>query len=376
MTPNPQPTVIREGMRGADQQQNHIFSYVSPEERVRKDHPLRAVRSMVDEVLSQLSRRFDAMYAKVGRPSIPPEQLLRAQLLQMLYSIRSERLLMEEVDYNLLFRWFIGLNLDDEVWDATVFTKNRDRLLEADVAKEFLAHVVAQARTKGLTSDEHFTVDGTLLEAWAGAKSFQAKDKKQPPPDDPGNPTVNFRGKQRSNETHASKTDPESLLARKGGGKESKLSYCGNLLVENRNGLIVDAEVFQANGTAERHAALLMLEQIPGTQPVTVGGDKGFDTRDFVKECRNVRVTPHVAQNHERRGGSAIDGRTTRHAGYAISQRKRKRIEECFGWLKTIALMRKVRHRGVCKVDWIFTFACAAYNLVRMRNLATVVAAV
>jgi transposase len=376
MTPNPQPTVIREGMRGADQQQNHIFSYVSPEERVRKDHPLRAVRSMVDEVLSQLSRRFDAMYAKVGRPSIPPEQLLRAQLLQMLYSIRSERLLMEEVDYNLLFRWFIGLNLDDEVWDATVFTKNRDRLLEADVAKEFLAHVVAQARTKGLTSDEHFTVDGTLLEAWAGAKSFQAKDKKQPPPDDPGNPTVNFRGEQRSNETHASKTDPESLLARKGGGKESKLSYCGNLLVENRNGLIVDAKVFQANGTAERDAALLMLEQIPGTQPVTVGGDKGFDTRDFVKECRNVRVTPHVAQNHERRGGSAIDGRTTRHAGYAISQRKRKRIEECFGWLKTIALMRKVRHRGVCKVDWIFTFACAAYNLVRMRNLATVVAAV
>jgi transposase len=278
-------------MRGADQQQNHIFSYVSPEERVRKDHPLRTIRAMVDEVLRQLSWRFDAMYAKVGRPSIPPEQLLRAQLLQMLYSIRSERLLMEEVDYNLLFRWFIGLNLDDEVWDATVFTKNRDRLLEADVAKEFLAHVVEQARTKGLTSDEHFTVDGTLLEAWAGAKSFQAKAKKQPPPDDPGNPTVNFRGEQRSNQTHESKTDPESLLARKGVGKESKLSYCGNLLVENRNGLIVDA---------------------------------------------------------------------------------RKRIEECFGWLKTIALMRKVRHRGVCRVDWIFAFACAAYNLVRMRNLTAV----
>jgi len=301
--------MVREGMRGSDQQQNHIFSYVSPEERVRKDHPLRTVRAMVDEVLKQLSPRFDAMYAKVGRPSIPPEQLLRAQLLQMLYSIRSERLLMEEIDYNMLFRWFIGLNLDDEVWDATVFTKNRDRLLEADVAKEFLAHVVEQARAKSLTSDEHFTVDGTLLEAWAGAKSFQPKDKKpSPPPDDPGNPTVNFRGERRSNETHESKTDPESLLAKKGEGKESKLSYCGNLLVENRNGLIVDAEVFQANGTAERDAALVMLEKLSGTQAVTVGGDKGFDTRDFVKECRHLRVTPHVAQNHERRGGSAIDG--------------------------------------------------------------------
>ena len=369
--------MVRKGMRGADQQQNHIFSYLSPEERVRKDHPLRAIRVMVDEVLKQLSRRFDAMYAKVGRPSIPPEQLLRAQLLQMLYSIRSERLLMEEIDYSMLFRWFVGLNLDDEVWDATVFTKNRDRLLEADVAKEFLAQVVEQARTKGLTSEEHFTVDGTLLEAWAGAKSFQPKDKKPSlPPDDPGNPTVNFRGERRSNETHESKTDPEALLAKKGEGKESKLSYSGNLLVENRNGLIVDAEVFQANGTAERDAALVMLEQIPGTKPVTVGGDKGFDTRDFVKECRNLRVTPHVAQNRARPGGSAIDGRTTQHVGYSVSQRKRKRIEECFGWLKTIALMRKLRHRGVCRVDWIFSFACAAYNLVRMRNLAAAVPAV
>jgi transposase len=357
-------------MRGDDQQQNHMFSYLSPEMRVQKDHPLRAIRAMVDEVLTQLSRRFDTMYACVGRPSIAPEKLLRAQLLQMLYSIRSERLLMEEMDYNLLFRWFVGLNADDEVWDATTFSKNRDRLLEADVAREFLAHVVEQARLQGLTSDEHFTVDGTLLEAWAGAKSFQPKDKKQPPPDDPGNPTVNFRGEKRSNETHASKTDPEALLAKKGEGKESKLSYTGNLLVENRNGLIVDAELFQANGTAERDAALVMLEQIPGTNPVTVGGDKGFDTRAFVKECRNLRATPHVAQNHARPGGSAIDGRTTRHSGYAVSQRKRKRIEECFGWLKTIALMRKVRHRGVCKVHWLFTFACAAYNLVRMRNLA------
>ncbi len=354
-----------------------MFSYLSPEARVRKDHPLRAIRAMVDEVLGQLSRCLDAMYAKVGRPSIAPEKLLRAQLLQMLYSIRSERLLMEEMDYNLLFRWFVGLNADDEVWDATTFTKNRDRLLEADVAKEFLSRVVEQARTKGLTSDEHFTVDGTLLEAWASLKSFQPKQEKPaPPPDDPGNPTVNFRGEKRSNDTHESKTDPEALLARKSQGKESKLSYSGNLLVENRNGLIVDAELFQANGTAERDAALIMLEKLRGTQPVTVGGDKGFDTFGFVEECRNLRVTPHVAQNLERRGGSAIDGRTTRHSGYATSQRKRKRIEECFGWLKTVALMRKVRHRGVCQVGWLFTFACAAYNLVRMRNLAIAVAAV
>src|SRR6202158_5245967 len=365
--------MVRENMRGADHQQNHMFSYLSPETRVRNDHPLRAIRAMVDEVLARLSRRFDTMYASAGRPSIPPEKLLRAQLLQMLYSIRSERLLMEEIDYSVLFRWFVGLNLDEEVWDATTFTKNRDRLLEAEVAEEFLAQVVERARSQGLTSDEHFTVDGTLLEAWAGAKSFQRKNQKTPPPDDPGNPTVNFHGENRSNETHASKTDPDAQLARKGPGKEAKLSYSGNLLVENRNGLIVDAEVFEANGTGERDAALVMMEKLPGTKAVTVGGDKGFDTRGFVAECRNLRVTPHVAQNHARPGGSAIDGRTARHPGYAISQRKRKRIEECFGWLKTIALMRKVRHRGVCKVDWIFTFACAAYNLVRMRNLAAAV---
>ena len=362
-------------MRGEDEQQNHMFSYLSPEKRVRKDHPLRAIRAMVDEVLGQLSRRFDAMYARVGRPSIAPEKLLRAQLLQMLYSIRSERLLMEEMDYNLLFRWFVGLNADDEVWDATTFTKNRNRLLEADVAKEFLALVVEQAGAKGLTSDEHFTVDGTLMEAWASLKSFQPKGGKSAPPDDPGNPTVDFRGERRSNETHESKTDPDALLARKGPGKESKLSYSGNLLVENRNGLIVDAEVFQANGTAERDAALIMLEAIAGTHPVTVGGDKGFDTFGFVQESRNLGATPHVAQNLGRRGGSAIDARTTRHPGYVLSQKRRKRIEECFGWLKTIALQRKVRHRGVSKVNWIFTLACAAYNLVRMRNLAAVVPA-
>jgi transposase len=357
-------------MRGTDQQQSHVFSYISPEQRVRKDHPLRPIRTMVDEILKQLSPQFHKMYAKVGRPSIPPEQLLRAQLLQMLYSVRSERLLMEEMDYNILFRWFVGLNLDDPVWDATVFTKNRDRLLEAEVAKEFLARVVGQARANGWTSDEHFTVDGTLLEAWASVKSFQPKDKKRwPPPDDPGNPTVNFRGEKRSNQTHESNSDPNALLARKGPGKEAKLSYSGNLLVENRNGLIISSTVWEATGTAERDAAMALLQEVPGTGRLTVGGDKGFDTAEFVRECRNMRVTPHVAQNLGRRGGSSIDDRTTRHVSYGISQKKRKRIEECFGWLKTIALLRKVRHRGTLKVDWIFAFACAAYNLVRMRNL-------
>jgi transposase len=340
-------------MRGNDQQQGHVFSYISPEQRVRKDHPLRPIRAMVDKALKELSPDFDKMYSKVGRPSIPPEQLLRALLLQMLYSVRSERLLIEEIDYNILFRWFVGLNLDDAVWDATVFTKNRDRLLEAEVAKDFLALVVEQAREQGWASDEHFTVDGSLLEAWASTKSFQPKKKKSsPPPDDPGNPTLDYRGEKRSNETHESKSDPEAQLARKGPGKEAKLSYSGNLLVENRNGLIVDSRVWEATGTAERHAALEMLQEIPGSGRVTVGGDKGFDTADFVRECRNI-----------------WDSRTARHASYAISQKKRKRIEECFGWLKTIALLRKLRHRGTLKVDWIFTFACAAYNLVRMRNL-------
>src|SRR6266852_368531 len=358
-------------MRGQDKQQADMFSYLSPEARVRKDHPLRAIRTMADQALENMSRRFDRMYAKTGRPSIPPEKLLRAQLIQMLYSVRSERLLMEEIDYSVLFRWFVGMNLDEPVWDVTVFTKNRDRLLDGDVARDFLCEVVSQAKQKGLTSDEHFTVDGTLIEAWASLKSFQRKDQKDAdPPDDPGNPTVNFHGEKRTNQTHESTTDADAKLARKGTGKEAKLSYNGNLLVENRHGLIVNTEVFEANGTAERDAALVMLEQISGTSRVTVGGDKGYDTADFVAECRNLKVTPHVAQNLERPGGSAIDARTTQHVGYAISQKKRKRIEECFGWLKTIALLRKVRHRGIFKVGWVFTFAAAAYNLVRMRNLA------
>lgn len=324
-------------MRGIDYQQAGMYSYLSPEERVRRDHPLRAIRVMADLALEKMSERFDAMYAKRGRPSIPPEKLLRSQLIQMLYSVRSERLLMEEIDYSMLFRWFVGMNLDEPVWDVTVFTKNRNRLLEGDVAREFLSEVVHQAREKNLTSDEHFTVDGTLLEACAGVKSFQRRDTPKGPPDDPGNPSVDFHGEQRNNETHQSTTDPDALLARKGSGKEAKLSYNANLLTENRHGLIMNAEVFQANGTAERDAALLMLEQIRGGHRVTVGTDKGYDTFGFVAECRNLKVTAQVAQNTKRSGGSAIDQRTTRHKGYEISQQKRKRIEECFGWMKDIA---------------------------------------
>jgi transposase len=357
-------------MRGGDRIQSAMFSYLSPETRVRKEHPLRAIRLMVDSALGEMSPLFDDMYSELGRPSIAPEKLLRAQLLQMLYSVRSERLLMEEIDYSVLFRWFVGMNMDEPVWDATVFTKNRDRLLEHKVAKVFFVQVWQQAEQANLTSDEHFTVDGTLLEACASLKSFQRKGTvRHQDPDDPGNPTVNFHGEERSNDTHESTTDPDTQLARKGGGKEAKLSYCGNLLIENGNGLIANTELLQANGTAERDAALLMIEQIPAENRVTVGADKGYDTSGFVAECRQLNVTPHVSQNTKRPGGSAIDGRTTRHAGYKISQQKRKRIEECFGWLKTIALLRKLRHRGIFKVGWIFTFAAAAYNLVRMRKL-------
>ena len=347
-----------------------MFSYLSPEDRVPADHPLRPVRIMVDVALRALSPLFNRMYIAFGRPSIAPEKLLRALLLQVLYSIRSERMLMEQVEYNLLFRWFVGLNMDEAVWVPSVFSKNRDRLLEGDIAQEFFRQILQQAQAANLTSDEHFSVDGTLIEAWASQKSFQRKDRQEPPSqDDPGNPTVDFRGEKRSNATHESTTDPEARLARKSGGHESKLAYCGNVMIENRNGLVVDTELVPPSGTAERDAALRMVERNEGTGRVTIAADKGYDTQGYVAGMRDLNATPHVAQNDNRRGGSAIDRRTTRHAGYQISLRKRKRIEEVFGWIKTVAMLRKTRHRGVFKVGWVFTFAAAAYNLVRMRTL-------
>jgi transposase len=356
-------------MRGTDTQQSSMFSYLSPEERVPAEHPLRPIRVIVDDALKLLSPAFSRLYSVFGRPSIAPEKLLRALLLQVLYTVRSERMLMEQLQYNLLFRWFVGLNMDEAVWVPTVFTKNRDRLWEGDIAEKFFQAVLSQARVVNLLSDEHFSVDGTLIEAWASHKSFQRKDRPTPPPDDPGNPTVDFHGENRSNETHESTTDPDARLARKSGGHEAKLAYCGNVMIENRHGLVVDTELMQCSGSAERHAAMLMVERVAGTERITVGADKGYDTKDFVKEMRGMNATPHVAQNIKRPGGSAIDGRTTRHEGYKVSQRKRKRIEEVFGWMKTVGVLRKTRHRGLETVRWIFTFTAAAYNVVRMRNL-------
>jgi transposase len=360
-------------MRGDDPQQAAIFSYLSPEERVPQEHPLRTIRVIVDAALKELWPQFDRMYSHTGRPSIAPEKLLRALLLQVLYTVRSERLLMEQLDYNLLFRWFVGLNMDDPVWDPSTFSKNRERLLEGEVAHAFFDQVLAQARDRDLLSDEHFTVDGTLIEAWAGQKSFKRKAGAPPssPPDDPGNPSIDFRGERRTNATHASTTDPEARLYKKAKGQEAKLCYLGHVLMENRHGLVVDTQVTHATGTAEREAALAMAEGIPGQQRVTLGGDKNYDTRDFVRELRELRVTPHVAQNTSGRS-SAIDGRTTRHPGYTVSQRKRKCVEEIFGWLKTVGLLRKTRHRGLARVGWMFTFAAAVYNVVRMRTLAAV----
>ena len=349
-----------------------MFSYLSPEQRVPEKHPLRPIRLMVDDALKALSPTFSQLYSAFGRPSIPPEKLLRALLLQVLYTIRSERMLMEQLEYNLLFRWFVGLNMDEQVWVPTVFTKNRDRLWEGDIAEKFFQEVLTQARVTDLLSDEHFSVDGTLIEAWASHKSFQRKDQPAPPPpDDPGNPTVDFHGEKRSNDTHESTTDPEARLARKSGGHEAKLAYCGNVMIENRHGLVVDTELLQCNGTAERDGAMLMAERVEGTERITLGADKGYDTKDFVQEMRGMNVTPHVTQNDKRPGGSAIDGRTTRHPGYEVSQRKRKRIEEVFGWIKTVGMLRKTRHRGLQTVRWVFTFTATAYNLVRMRNLMT-----
>jgi len=358
-------------MRGTDHQQSGMFSYISAEKRVPEDHPLRAIRAMVDAALRNIGPQFEAMYAKVGRPSIAPEKLLRALLLQVLYTVRSERMLMEQLNYNLLFRWFVGMNIDDAVWDVTVFTKNRQRLLSAEIAKTFFAEVLAQTRSRDLLSSEHFTVDGTLIEAWASHKSFKRKDgSDQQPPDDPGNPTVDFHGERRSNATHQSTTDADARLARKGAGKEAKLSYAGHVLMENRNAIAVNGCVTLAEGRAEPEAAVAMVEEIPGQHRITLGGDKGYDSKEFVQELRDHGVTPHLACKQT----SIIDERTTRHPGYLISQQKRKRIEEIFGWLKTVAGLSKTRHRGLAKVGWMFTFALAAYNLVRMRNLAAAAA--
>ena len=357
-------------MRGQDVQQAQMFSYISLEERIPADHPLRAIRVMTDRALQGLSPLFNKLYAPSGRDSIPPEWLLRALLLQALYSVRSERQLMEQLEYNLLFRWFVNLNMDDPVWDVTVFTKNRDRLLEGEVAQAFFDQVLAQAREAKLLSSEHFTVDGTLIEAWASHKSFKRKDgaSSQDPPDDPGNPEVDFHREKRSNATHQSTTDPEFRLFKKSKGAPAQLCYLGHVLMENRHGLIIKPRVTQASGTAEPEAALKLVEAIPGSRRATLAADKKYDTRDFVDSVRNLNITPHVAQNTTNRK-SAIDRRTTRHPGYAVSMRKRKRVEEIFGWLKTVALMRKTRYRGREKVDWMFTFAAAAYNLTRMRHL-------
>jgi transposase len=354
-------------MRGDDQRTDHLFSYLSPEQRVPMDHPLRAIRRMTDTALRRLSRQLEALYATTGRPSVPPEKLLRALLLQVLYSVRSERQLMEQLEYNLLFRWFVGLGMDDPVWTPTTFSKNRERLLDGDIARVFFGEVVAQARDQRWLSDDHFTVDGTLLEAWASLKSFRKKGQSGPPPDDPGNPTVNFHGERRSNQTHQSTTDPDSRLFRKGKGHEAKLAYVGEVLMENRHGLVVDACTLLAVGTAEREGAVGLLAGLPERR-VTVGGDKAYNQRPFVEAARLLGATPHVA---EKKDGGAIDGRTTRHAGYAVSQRVRKRVEEVFGWMKTVGLLRKLRHRGGARVNWIFLFTAAAYNLVRMRRLAT-----
>lgn len=345
-----------------------MWSYVSDEERIPQDHPLRAISAMTDAILKELSPRFTPLYSRHGRPSIPPERLLRALLLQALYSIRSERLLVEQLNYNILFRWFVGINMDEPVWHATTFTKNRDRLLEGDIARLFFEGVVKLAKSKNLMSDEHFTVDGTLIEAWASQKSFVPKDR--PPNDGDGsNPTVNFHNSKRSNETHESTTDSDARLFRKSSTQEARLAYMGHALMENRNGLVADARLTLATGTAERDAAVEMVDAIGGSRRITVGADKGYDAREFIDRLRERNVTPHVAMNVSRRR-SAIDQRTVRYEGYAISQRRRKRVEEIFGWLKTVGFMRKARHRGRDLVDWMFTFGLAAFNLVRIRNLA------
>ncbi|MER9351651.1 IS5 family transposase [Mesorhizobium sp. M0227] len=360
-------------MRGGDNRTGELFSYVDLEARVRRDHPLRAIRRIVNEALAALERDFAALYSPIGRPSIPPEKLLRAMLLQAFYSIRSERLLMERLEYDLLFRWFVGIGVDDAAWDHSVFSKNRDRLLEGDIAAKFLNAVLAQPKVKKLLSTDHFSVDGTLIEAWASMKSFKRKDGLDEPPSGGGrNEEADFHGQKRSNETHASTTDRDARLFRKGKGKEAKLSFMGHGLMENRHGLLVDACLTLADGHAERVAALHMIEpRAERPQAITLGADKAYDAEDFINELRSMKVTPHVAQNTNGRR-SAIDRRTTRHVGYVVSQRIRKRIEEAFGWIKVIAGQDKTKFRGRDRVGWAFTFAAAAYNLVRLPKLIAV----
>ena len=358
-------------MRGGDEQTGELFSYVNLEKRVRSDHPLRAIRGLVNEVLVALEQEFAALYAPIGRPSIAPEKLLRAMLLQAFYSIRSERQLMERLEFDLLFRWFVGIGVDDAAWDHSVFSKNRERLLEGDIAAKLLSAVLAHPRVKRLLSTDHFSVDGTLIEAWASMKSFMPKDgSDEPPADGDGrNREADFHGEKRSNDTHASTTDPEARLYRKGPGKEAKLCFMGHALMENRNGLVVDACLTPADGHAERVAALHMIEpHADRAQAITLGADKAYDAEDFVNELRSMKVTPHVAQNTSGRS-SAIDGRTTRHAGYAVSQRIRKRIEEAFGWIKRVAGLEQTKFRGCDRVGWAFSFAATAYNLTRLRKL-------
>jgi transposase len=355
-------------MRGRDRQSGKLFSYVSPEALVPPDHPLRAIKRLVDAALDRLSADFAMMYAATGRPSIPPEKLLRALLLQAFFTVRSERQLMQQITYNMLFRWFVGLAMDAPVWDVTVFTKNRDRLMEGDIARRFLATLLADPQVVPLLSSEHFSVDGTLIEAWASIKSFRPKDGSGEPPAPGRNGERDFHGEKRSNATHASTTDPDARLFRKSSGQPAQLCHMGHLLMENRHGLVVDTQLTHATGTAEREAASGMLGDLPASGRVTVGADKLFDTQDFVAEVRRLGVTPHVTQ-HTNGRRSAIDGRTTRHAGYAMSLRIRKRIEEGFGWMKTIGGLRKTRHRGTARVGWQFTLTAAAYNLVRIPTI-------
>ena len=356
-------------MRGFDQPSDALFVYLSPESFVPKDHPLRSIRQMVDAALENLSPLFCQMYSHTGRPSIPPERLLKAMLLQVLYSIPSNVKLVEQIHFSLLFRWFLGLGLDEQIWDHSSLSTNQERLIQTDVAAKFLAEVLEQAKRGKLLSRDHFSVDGTLIQSWASLKSFKPRDKDQEPPAGK-NPTRDFLGEKLTNDTHVSATDPEAKLYRKGINHEPKLSFAAHLLTENQNGLVITSSVTVADGFAERETAKAMLAKVaPRKRRITLAADKNYDTHGFVKAMRELNVTPHVTCNTGKKGGSSIDGRTTRHSSYAASQKFRKRIEEVFGWLKTVGLFRKTRYRGVAKIDWHFTLAVAAYNLVRMRNL-------